>query len=44
LEAASSYILLHNICNDAGTEHPGTKIRELMEVRGVKKEPGLSWI
>ncbi|KAJ4832000.1 hypothetical protein Tsubulata_023273 [Turnera subulata] len=43
-EAASSYILLRNICNVTGTGHPATKIRELMEVRGVKKEPGLSWI
>lgn len=43
-QAASSYVLLHNIFTDAGIELPATKIRELMKDRGVKKEPGLSWI
>lgn len=43
-QAASSYVLLYNIYNDAGIELPAKKIRELMTDRGVKKEPGLSWI
>lgn len=43
-QAAASYVLLYNIYNDAGIELPAKKIRELMTDRGVKKEPGLSWI
>jgi hypothetical protein len=43
-QASASYVLLYNIYNDAGIELHATKIRELMKVRGVKKEPGLSWI
>ncbi|KAL4594835.1 hypothetical protein ACB092_12G047600 [Castanea dentata] len=43
-QGSASYVLLYNIYNDAGINLPATKIRELMKVRGVKKEPGLSWI
>ncbi|KAK9095842.1 hypothetical protein Sjap_021339 [Stephania japonica] len=43
-QAASSYVLLYNIYSDAGIELPATEIRELMKDRGVKKEPGISWI
>ncbi|KAL6311198.1 hypothetical protein AAG906_021357 [Vitis piasezkii] len=43
-EAAASYVLLYNIYNDAGIQMPATEIRNLMKHRGVKKEPGLSWI
>ncbi|KAM0972209.1 hypothetical protein ACFX2K_020150 [Malus domestica] len=43
-QAAASYVLLYNIYNDAGIELPAKRIRELMKNRGVKKEPGLSWI
>ncbi|XP_057947780.1 pentatricopeptide repeat-containing protein At3g13880 [Malania oleifera] len=43
-QAAASYVLLYNIYIDAGVQMPATKIRELMKDRGVKKEPGLSWI
>ena len=42
--AAASYVLLYNIYTVAGIESPAIKIRELMKGRGVKKEPGLSWI
>ncbi|KAK7851453.1 pentatricopeptide repeat-containing protein [Quercus suber] len=43
-QGSASYVLLYNIYNDAGINLPATKIRELMKDRGVKKEPGLSWI
>ncbi|KAM2027705.1 hypothetical protein ACFX1T_019959 [Malus domestica] len=43
-QAAASYVLLYNIYNDAGIELPTKRNRELMKNRGVKKEPGLSWI
>ncbi|KAM3742953.1 hypothetical protein ACB098_07G107400 [Castanea mollissima] len=43
-QGSASYVLLYNIYNDAGINLPATKIRELMNDRGVKKEPGLSWI
>ncbi|XP_048330910.2 pentatricopeptide repeat-containing protein At3g13880 [Ziziphus jujuba] len=42
--AAASYVLLYNTYTDAGIDLPATEIRELMKDRGVKKEPGLSWI
>ncbi|KDP35103.1 hypothetical protein JCGZ_10945 [Jatropha curcas] len=41
---SSSYVLLYNIYSDAGIELPAMKIRELMNDRRVKKEPGQSWI
>ncbi|PIA47112.1 hypothetical protein AQUCO_01400070v1 [Aquilegia coerulea] len=41
---AASYVLLYNIYSEAGIEQPATEIRDLMKERGVKKEPGLSWI
>ncbi|KAF6140206.1 hypothetical protein GIB67_000254 [Kingdonia uniflora] len=43
-QAAASYVLLYNIYSDAGIQLPATNIRDLMKDRGVKKEPGLSWI
>ncbi|KAK2970914.1 hypothetical protein RJ640_007605 [Escallonia rubra] len=43
-EAAASYVLLYNLYNDSGMEKSATKIRDLMKERGVKKEPGVSWI
>ncbi|KAF2290933.1 hypothetical protein GH714_016904 [Hevea brasiliensis] len=43
-QESSSYVLLYNIYTDAGIESPARKIRELMTGRGVKKEPGQSWI
>ncbi|MFQ6670895.1 hypothetical protein Gotur_035617 [Gossypium turneri] len=41
---SSSYVLLHNIYADAAVEPLAARIRELMQQRGVRKEPGLSWI
>ncbi|PPR86653.1 hypothetical protein GOBAR_AA34039 [Gossypium barbadense] len=41
---SSSYVLLHNIYADAALEPLAARIRELMQQRGVRKEPGLSWI
>lgn len=43
-KAASSYVLLYNIYLDARMEKSALEVRELMKVRGIKKEPGLSWI
>lgn len=42
--AAASYVLLYNIYDDAGKEKPALEVRKLMRDRGVKKEPGISWI
>ncbi|KQK11645.1 pentatricopeptide repeat-containing protein At3g13880 [Brachypodium distachyon] len=46
LQPASSgcYVNLYNMYLDAGELSLGSKIRDLMKERGVKKEPGLSWI
>lgn len=41
---AASYVLLQNIYNDAGKVKRALKVRKLMQDRGVKKEPGMSWI
>ncbi|XP_048226622.1 pentatricopeptide repeat-containing protein At3g13880 isoform X1 [Ricinus communis] len=43
-QESSSYVLLYNIYTDAGIDLPATKIRELMKDRGIRKEPGQSWI
>ncbi|XP_058097279.1 pentatricopeptide repeat-containing protein At3g13880 [Magnolia sinica] len=43
-QAAASYVLLYNIYLDAGKRSSATKVRDLMKGRGIKKEPGLSWI
>ncbi|XVF30092.1 hypothetical protein REPUB_Repub16aG0027100 [Reevesia pubescens] len=43
-QEAASYVLLHNIYADAAVEPFAASVRELMQQRGVKKEPGLSWI
>ncbi|XP_038996429.1 pentatricopeptide repeat-containing protein At3g13880-like [Hibiscus syriacus] len=43
LESAS-YALLHGIYADAAVETLAANVKELVQQRGVKKEPGLSWI
>ncbi|XP_028792918.1 pentatricopeptide repeat-containing protein At3g13880 [Neltuma alba] len=43
-QAAASYVLLYNVYNEAGKEKPALEVRKLMQNRGVKKEPGISWI
>ncbi|KAL5778819.1 hypothetical protein ACOSQ2_009556 [Xanthoceras sorbifolium] len=43
-QEAASYVLLNNIYVDAGIDLPASEVRELMKDRGIKKEPGLSWI
>ncbi|XP_043726014.1 pentatricopeptide repeat-containing protein At3g13880 [Telopea speciosissima] len=43
-QAAASYVLLYNIYLDSGIKLLAMEIRDLMKNRGVKKEPGLSWI
>ncbi|XP_006858486.2 pentatricopeptide repeat-containing protein At3g13880 [Amborella trichopoda] len=42
--ASASYVLLYNMYMEAGLHDQAMMIRELMGSRGVKKEPGLSWI
>lgn len=41
---AASYVLLYNIYNDVGKKKHALEVRKLMQDRGVKKEPGISWI
>ncbi|GMI85115.1 Organelle transcript processing 72 [Hibiscus trionum] len=43
-QESASYVLLHSIYADAAVEPLAASVRELMLQRGVKKEPGLSWI
>lgn len=43
-DASASYVIMYNMYLDAGRQSLATKIRDLMKDRGVKKEPGLSWI
>eukprot|EP01018_Ginkgo_biloba_P011645 Gb_37070 [translate_table: standard] len=40
----AAYVLLSNICSAAGSWDEAAKVRKMMNERGVKKEPGLSWI
>ncbi|XP_062208146.1 pentatricopeptide repeat-containing protein At3g13880-like [Phragmites australis] len=42
--SSASYVILYNMCLDAGELSLASKTRDLMKERGVKKEPGLSWI
>ncbi|KAJ0976959.1 hypothetical protein J5N97_012433 [Dioscorea zingiberensis] len=42
--ASASYVLLYNMYLDAGNRSLALRTRDLMKERGVKKEPGLSWI
>ncbi|PAN26434.1 hypothetical protein PAHAL_5G012200 [Panicum hallii] len=42
--SSSSYVILYNMYLDAGELSLASKTRDLMKARGVKKEPGLSWI
>ncbi|KAE8677356.1 Pentatricopeptide repeat-containing protein [Hibiscus syriacus] len=41
-QESASYVLLHNIYADAAVEPLAASVRELMQQRGVKKEPGSS--
>ncbi|CAL5185715.1 unnamed protein product [Lathyrus oleraceus] len=41
---AASYVLLYNLYNDVGKKKRALEVRKLMQDRGVKKEPGISWI
>eukprot|EP01018_Ginkgo_biloba_P013352 Gb_31457 [translate_table: standard] len=43
-ENDSMYVLLSNIYAAAGRWNDVAKVRKMMGVRGVKKEPGCSWI
>uniref|UniRef100_UPI0040747504 Synthetic PPR-DYW protein n=1 Tax=synthetic construct TaxID=32630 RepID=UPI0040747504 len=43
-ESAAPYVLLSNIYAAAGRWDEAAKVRKLMKERGVKKEPGCSWI
>ncbi|XP_008786573.3 pentatricopeptide repeat-containing protein At3g13880 [Phoenix dactylifera] len=43
-DASASYVILYNMYLDAGRQSLATNMRDLMKERGVKKEPGLSWI
>jgi hypothetical protein len=42
--SSASYVILYNMYLDAGEVSLASKTRDLMKERGVKKEPGLSWI
>jgi pentatricopeptide repeat protein len=42
--SSSSYVILYNMYLDVGELSLASKTRDLMKERGVKKEPGLSWI
>uniref|UniRef100_A0A0E0FZ40 DYW domain-containing protein n=1 Tax=Oryza nivara TaxID=4536 RepID=A0A0E0FZ40_ORYNI len=42
--SSASYVILYNMYLDAGELSLASKTRDLMKQRGVKKEPGLSWI
>eukprot|EP01018_Ginkgo_biloba_P002453 Gb_38938 [translate_table: standard] len=43
-QAAATYVLLSNIYASAGRWDDATKVRNMMKGKGVKKDPGLSWI
>eukprot|EP01018_Ginkgo_biloba_P031528 Gb_16955 [translate_table: standard] len=43
-ENPGTYVLLSNIYAAAGRWNDAAKVRRLMKFRGVKKEPGCSWI
>lgn len=43
-QASATYILLSNIYAAVGRWDDAARVRKLMKDRGVKKEPGLSWI
>ncbi|XP_042422060.1 pentatricopeptide repeat-containing protein At3g13880-like [Zingiber officinale] len=42
--SSSPYVILYNMYLDSGRKFFAMKTRNLMKERGVKKEPGLSWI
>eukprot|EP01018_Ginkgo_biloba_P015597 Gb_36168 [translate_table: standard] len=43
-QSPSTYVLLSNIYAAAGRWNDVTKVRNMMKERGVRKEPGQSWI
>ncbi|CAH8384681.1 unnamed protein product [Eruca vesicaria subsp. sativa] len=43
-DVASHYVLLANIYSSAGLWEKATEVRRKMKVKGVRKEPGCSWI
>lgn len=42
--ASATYVILYNMYLDSGKRSMALRTREVMKERGVKKEPGLSWI
>ncbi|XP_020570754.1 pentatricopeptide repeat-containing protein At3g13880 isoform X2 [Phalaenopsis equestris] len=42
--ASATYVILYNMYLDSGRRSMALRTRKLMKERGVKKEPGLSWI
>ncbi|GJN16663.1 hypothetical protein PR202_gb03678 [Eleusine coracana subsp. coracana] len=42
--SSASYVILYNMYLEAGELSLASKTRDLMKERGVRKEPGLSWI
>ncbi|KAK8954529.1 Pentatricopeptide repeat-containing protein [Platanthera zijinensis] len=42
--ASATYVILYNMYLDSDRRSMALRTRELMKERGVKKEPGLSWI
>lgn len=43
-DCSSTYVLLSNIYMEAGSPKGGISLRNMMKDRGVRKEPGYSWI
>uniref|UniRef100_A0A166C0Z4 DYW domain-containing protein n=1 Tax=Daucus carota subsp. sativus TaxID=79200 RepID=A0A166C0Z4_DAUCS len=43
-DCSSTYVLLSNTYMEAGNPKGGISLRNMMKERGVKKEPGCSWI
>ncbi|KAJ1387314.1 Tetratricopeptide-like helical domain superfamily [Sesbania bispinosa] len=43
-EYPSAYILLSNTYIDSGLHKDGVSLRDVMKERGIRKEPGYSWI
>ncbi|XAR66002.1 hypothetical protein NMG60_11012037 [Bertholletia excelsa] len=41
---SATYVLLSNLYMESGSFRDGTSLRNIMKERGVKKEPGCSWI
>lgn len=43
-DCSSTYVLLSNTYMETGSSQDGLNLRNVMKERGVKKEPGYSWI